>query len=1417
MLLGYLVFTLSCSKQESPTIESGEVRTTREIERLEACSQVNFNQGVLLHQNALLMFKCTKWDEEFPHMYRAMKTIQRDSWDHLIKPIDLAFIENQTRRDRFFRNIRELDSKNGLDDLSYVLVALNETNFFDSTKEMFKCVETPGDESCASRKERIPQKKSLKNIIKLVDVNGESIDRASRLLRVLVKTLGERQEEVRGEINKFRENPFYIPLRLKLFDAFAFKVKEGLSSEDRLFLSKVLLTGSSTSNEPWIYQWLQGSKMNRGKFRDLVEYPVLINPDFISEFRGIKKAYDSHFSCTIKNTSIPNELVNFDCKNYIEETIDVVKKGKMKDYFDFASEGLVGLKMSSEICSELEKNKYGVNLISALTHFSQFLTEKNHYDLTRFLLSQTTTRSDPNSTFAENLYLADMLTGNIFSSFNSINSGITASTRDFYPLVFDILKNLPPEAYVDLGELTEGTLAEDSDSRLKAVADYWNFFTDEEKNFIFNFLDRHFDKETNYVLLFDFYTKFLDELKEVQPSLKESWMGSEDKEEMSYLALQNLFTQLAGKDTLLDFKKFFSRDQILKVLEVISNGQKINVAAKSALNDRYADDYIRQSQTGRYVFKVIYQPGDVSEYDSAAVVECMEKFSQIENGFYELVRNLPIACSKVTNENIAFRLYGWLNNIENSYLAFKKGNHSNDSLLNNQGLLSPYMLNSTIAITKILDSILGPIGSKLPTKNGFTYFLDGLKYHLVEKNAANIIEKNLMTAEHLLNVLPDQNLIYRNELLKRFSGDDVFSESRLVFGNLSKLSELYGDWVKEGKLLKTQTRSLGDFDPNSTCQKVVNQVVSPNPCPSAEVIKRHTGGILKQLTTTYDPSLGSPLGQLLKALKPGEGLSIPHNGKKTQKYRMTLKETFKYLYDSSDKKLPINNKKMLFVNEAGQESTQTVTTLERIETVIREVRFGNNYLGVAFLNAIVAAEDYNKEAIARRQLLSRCIKIPFIRCARPMSKNDLRMAKNSLEAFDSLIDINNGKGQEPRLVYGDYLSTFEQTMVASSPKEAQAIQLFPLKEEILLQHNGRLLGDMTLMTSWSNVARVIRDRVGRTRQDFDNFINSEQFARVDRAFMHGFDLKQTTSNAERLIKKLQSIPPGENENLLSHTIDWAADLNYQESRLVEDTIARLMLIGAYLGPAEVVFPGNISSESNSHYKDNNLFQMFLAIEKILDHWPTLKNFFPKDVKLLDAIKPVNTALVFLTEKLTSSSDPQKNVAYHALNDVFSVLQSMLFESYNEQRPDINGLKLLLSALEKPNLVSEVYSLAREDYKLLSQLHENHGAWFISSGMNLGRIVNSKKIDMTPIRDYLKFTTKKDVCLAGGKNCTPNYHYDEPVSLITYLNLKPTQDRTHFMIMTQKVLSENFTQLNDMLNNLLPTVRIVDVRPPLSID
>ncbi len=202
---------------------------------------------------------------------------------------------------------------------------------------------------------------------------------------------------------------------------------------------------------------------------------------------------------------------------------------------------------------------------------------------------------------------------------------------------------------------------------------------------------------------------------------------------------------------------------------------------------------------------------------------------------------------------------------------------------------------------------------------------------------------------------------------------------------------------------------------------------------------------------------------------------------------------------------------------------------------------------------------------------------------------------------------------------------------------------------------------------------------------------------------------------------------------------------------------------------------------------------------------------------------MNTALYFLTNKLNSTSDPQKNTAYLALNDLFLVMQTTLFDDMkNPQIAESNpastkGLDLVLEMLKTSALVESSYSLIRDDYRYLDVLHQNNGAWFSAVGQNLTRVAQSPKVDLTPMRDFLSFTTKNSVCTLGESACPANYHYDEPANLLKFLNKKSDSGRSNFMLMNQKVFIENVDQISELINYLAPAISIKEVRPPLALN
>ncbi len=1414
----FFLFLGACSRQSAPKIEDTITRSTEEQDRLNACSNLDLLANVLKYQNVLTLFKCTQWDKEFPSLHQSIGRISAESWDHVFNPINDAFLKNHVNRDRVFSNIRELDSKNGLDDFSHVLVALNETNFFDSVKAMFSCVENPSADICQNRK--VPTKKSLKHIIRLVELNPETLLELSFLSRTLNSSLSGKTEDLRLEVNKFRNTKMFVAKRLMLVDSLVGKFLSGLSPEDRSFVSTLLRVGNKEMSAPWIYDWLKNSAMNREKFKRLLSFSVLEHPELVLDVHLEKEFYDRGLVCKYKTDGAENKHFTFDLKAGTGDYVLAIKEKSYKEFFDISSMFITGLKISSEVCREIDQNKEKGNLIRAATKIAQLFSDKSFYDVVRFVLTYSTSSSNSGKSFSENYYFPDMLASPIFSAANELNSEIIKNSADFFPVVYDILVSMPPEVVTSLANIVDEIAKVEHDLKFKGVADFWSFFTPEEKNFVFNFVDRHFDDGINYPLLFDFYAKFIEDFKGSQDIFKDAWSSDENRIDQSYLALQDLFYNFSGAETLKDFKKFFSRNHIIRVLEVLSSGSKIADNAKYEMKYNDSTSYIERSRKDKYKYKVSYNPKADKDYDSKKLVECLSRFSDETAGLYVLIRNLPSVCKDVGAENISIRLFSWLNSVESDFLKYKNSKGLDGSLLNESGILGPYMLSSNVGMLKQFDTILGAHNQPTPTKNGIEYLFSSVDYYLNAKAGMPILEKNLNLLSSYADVEKEKNILFRNSLFKSFGKDENFSYSKNVLSGIASLLYDFGAWIKSGEYDKATRRSLGAYDPKIRCETMVNQFVSKNACPNKEAVKLWGDDLLFQVGNVWETEMGSPIKHFFEGSKMGGHLEIPLYGKKRTKFRLTLEDNIRYLYDTSDRNLPVNNQFVKFVNEKNEEKKVNLTTLERVETVIREVRFGNNYLGATYLNFIVRGDDYVSDVKIRKRLMQLCVNTPGVRCGRKMSDSDIRMAKNALESFDSLLDVDNGRNMAPELRYGNFLKAFQQTLIASSARNAQELTLFPLSDEILKRHNGRVLGSLTMINAYSNAAWYVRDRIGRTRKDFEAFLAREDFKRVDRAFMNGFDLNQAVPAAERIVKKLRSTYPGETQNLFRNTVDWLSSLSYDEARLVEDTIGRLMVVGSYLGTPDVVFQKKDDSTLYSRYKNNNLFQVFMALDKLIDYWPVLKKYFPADSKLINVARPINNFLYFLTQKLAVSNNPQENQAYVALNDTFYLFQTLLFDEFqdgkiiNRTEEKYKGFDFILAGLKNTGLVADSYSTIRDNYKFSNVFFENKGEFFMNLASNIKRIVKNDTVDLTPLREYLVFSSKSHICTNSMRTCSQNFHYDEPTSLLKYLAAKNDGGMTRVSVLNQKIFKENYSEIVELINDLLPSIKIRSATPPL---
>jgi hypothetical protein len=211
--------------------------------------------------------------------------------------------------------------------------------------------------------------------------------------------------------------------------------------------------------------------------------------------------------------------------------------------------------------------------------------------------------------------------------------------------------------------------------------------------------------------------------------------------------------------------------------------------------------------------------------------------------------------------------------------------------------------------------------------------------------------------------------------------------------------------------------------------------------------------------------------------------------------------------------------KYFYGNKKHEHNVYEVNTLEKIETVIREISFSNNYYGSFFVNSISATEDYSKKVGSLQKQLNLMHAFRgFMKFINFIPKDAKVMLRNVKPSYPGLIEAgvdfdNSILGGKKN--YSDLLQALLTALTKTSKIEYQ--DFFHLKKpdmDIGMNHNSEVL------------VRVVELGLGTLMQQFfieqqkqNGFFHSEDFKKIDENLFTLISPKA----AHSLIDKLEPI------------------------------------------------------------------------------------------------------------------------------------------------------------------------------------------------------------------------------------------------------------------------------------------------------
>ena len=689
---------------------------------------MNFIKDLVAYDNVKSLFRCLGWNKHYKHIYNAIEVTKSENWNHLFSAFGKEFFDNTKRRDRIFKYVRKLDSKEGLDDLSRVLTALNKTNFYDSLDELLTCADSPSLPTCKRRTSNSATKNEIKELLSFMMVDSDLYGHMSNVLRNIAQSIGDEGSKFLIEVDKFNRKVAFKNLRRSLLTSLISSANRGITAKDRVFLAKMFFTVSRDDKKPWLYKWFVNESLDEESFNALVNYPTYVNSNFVKDSLALQNAIKENLVCKSQDGE---EYIEINVRQHLETFLDKLSRSSFDDFQKYALQNTATLTTARAFCPILEEytseinywkggrqvtELYTLNFADVIASLGDFLGVETNYDLIRIIT--TASRGESSSDI---LYALELLGSESFQIFNELNKVILKESKGFYPLVLKSIKNINEDIFSQLGAIVLTLVDEENESKFKALSSVWNFWTEEEKDFLLLFLDEHLKGETNFVALFDFYADLMNEFPGVVEVIAKDLVGSEINLNKTFVALKDVVKQFRGKEVLDNFKEFYSRDQIVRIIEVISRGVQIDGPDIGAFEIDYVDNYVQAARETPFDF--LWADSDIP---TGSIVECIKEMSRYGQNFYTLIRQLPRACKESKNHEFTIRLFTWMDKIDKEYHSTNTRGDYQKGLFDELGFFSPAMMGTGISLLKFIQEEFGD------TRDGFEYTVNKFKKYLFD-------------------------------------------------------------------------------------------------------------------------------------------------------------------------------------------------------------------------------------------------------------------------------------------------------------------------------------------------------------------------------------------------------------------------------------------------------------------------------------------------------------------------------------------------------------------------------------------------------------------------------------------------------------------------------------------------------------
>ncbi len=1293
----------SCFKQEPKKIEN-KIETIR-VERLNACTQMNLFENLLEKNNIEATFACTKWNENFPTLYQNIKAVEDNQWNSLLMPVSELILNDRDNLKRIIAVSQKLDKQGGLEDLGEVVGALSDRNFYDGLNDLFKCAEA----ECLDRVSL--NKKQIISFIKIIKILSEKNIDIHRLFSQIVKSMNVLSSDFAEKIKKVLSSPTFKLKRMEMLDLLV----DFLSLEKSKYEQKLIpaiLSVDNDNNEGTVWSWINSNDFDAKLLVSITNFHAQ-HPEAINDLRSISQLEQLGLSCDTESNA--GFFVNLDA--HILDLINTFATKNNNEIQQYLENDLMQHQIATEACPNFKNIK--IQLDGADYELSVIRLKKSLIDLVRVpgLLSITkiiskklietpgldrSTVNELTSKYAEKNYLGAI------EQFLRIVQNESPEVLVEYS---KYLKSIPFTSYNDLASILGYIIDDDHHESWVAMGAAWRFFNEQEKEFIFNYIDQHFRSNSNYVALFNYYLDLYTVSTNYLPELVSRWTD-DSVIEQTYSSLKTVATFFNGEKILLDFRAFFSKHHLVKIIELFVNGEQL---IKWAVE---VQELLPKTSINQIKFE--FNDGFTSRS-----TDCLDTIS--DSSLAILIRDFPHACELNNSSSLIEKLslISSLNNVyhdANGYHLVQKSNFLNSSFLQ--------------SLIVMLKRGYISVGSKL----AFEKYIQFQKDVIASPESFNLIK----SVNNFVNIFQPQNqVVIKEKMLKSLSHelgrDENIAAMNAVFHLVAKAHES-GEWTRIKQI------NYKNLDQKFICANDLNANIGGITCPNKQQFLEFYKNLTLLLIRSNDDDVPLAVRQFVKALDPSAGLPIPLGSREPKFKNLSIPESLRMFYELSDRSNELNTQYLEYEKSEGKRNEPT-TLMERVEVVIRDVNFDENYMGAHYMNSVSKSYDYNAVVDSKYKLFNVCVKAGF--CGKFMNRKEKVLARNAVDAFPALLEANTAP-----LQYGDYMKALLSSVVSSSSKASQISSIVKFKrngdgfnipwiqtKKQLRKHNGKILSELAGISAFSNMARWTRDRFGRSSDEFNTFIKSPKLQYIGSNLLRGFDSRVDDTNLVRLLESLSN----NDFEIISDLYDFISELSYEKLLRLEDMAGDILVIFS-----------RITEDENQH----DLNKLVDLLSWSINHYGDLKKQWNGGIDFYETITTYHPYIHLISNAIINEEIEIKKL----ITNLYQTFESFILLDMNGPavyeliKEDFNQ-EMARSVVDTLVNLTSVFSIFGEDTGSEHSIHIKALSTFFTKDVVDG------------YGQYLKLTSNTRQCDYQGELvvCSQNEHYLEPWKLVDLLS------------------------------------------------